>query len=486
MAAVCIYDNHIYPDVFIRNIVGEKTFGEIILKRVSVKQRFMQYYENLPVKGQLLEYDHEWEFDTLKKAVRSLSKDTRIIQLFSSQIIRDEGKEGVRVLFEKAGYSESNYVIRNEEGNIAGFIMSNTGDYLEFMELASNHLTDEEVYRRYRFDFSDMSADGFFDISVYSNFRNYITGGFDARFFNSFAGDEYVVKKISENREKIKAEYTFYGLLPDNMKPWFVMPYDYGEDEKSAFYSMKRYHMTDLAVRFVHGAIDLKEFDKLMEMVFYFLNSRAAKEIPAKEYKKTAESLYITKVKTRIEALKKHPGYEDLKRLSGSGDKEYIDLLLNKYLTSYERLVSKAELKNISVIGHGDLCFSNMLFDKNTELLMLIDPKGALKEEDLWTDPYYDVAKLSHSVCGRYDLFNNGLYRFDLDDDLKPELEIEFDNSEYVKIFKEYLKKNGFSYELVRLYEASLFLSMLPLHMDYPKKVFGFMKNAEAILEELK
>ncbi len=127
-----------------------------------------------------------------------------------------------------------------------------------------------------------------------------------------------------------------------------------------------------------------------------------------------------------------------------------------------------------------------MLFDKNTELLMLIDPKGALKEEDLWTDPYYDVAKLSHSVCGRYDLFNNGLYRFDLDDDLKPELEIEFDNSEYVKIFKEYLKKNGFSYELVRLYEASLFLSMLPLHMDYPKKVFGFVKNAEAILEELK
>ena len=484
MSAVCIYDNHIFPDVFIRNIVGEKTFGEIILKRVSVKDRFMTFYDSLPEKGTILEFNHDWEFEGLKKEIRSLTGDSRLIHIFSSQIVEDEEKEGVKVLFAKAALSDGNYLIRNGEGNVAGFIMKGTSDYIEFMELAKDRLGDEEVYFRYRFEFSEMTATGLFDISVYSNFRNYITGGFDARFFNSFAGDEYVVKKISDKKEKIKAEYTFYGLLPDDMKPWFVMPYDYGEDEKTAFYSMKRYHMTDLAVRFVHGAIDLKEFDQLMQMVFYFLNSRAKKEISKEEYEKRANDLYVEKVLKRTEELKKHKAYEKIRRMAQSS-LDPMDLLLERYRKLYDRISSGNKTKNISVIGHGDLCFSNMLFDKNTELLMLIDPRGALREEDLWTDPHYDIAKLSHSVCGRYDLFNNGLYRFDLDEDLRPVLEIEFDNSEYVKIFKDYLERNGYSFELIRLYEASLFLSMLPLHMDYPKKVFGFMQNAGMILDEL-
>ena len=49
----------------------------------------------------------------------------------------------------------------------------------------------------------------------------------------------------------------------------------------------------------------------------------------------------------------------------------------------------------------------------------------------------------------------------------------------------EYLEKNGFDYVRVRLYEASLFLSMLPYHMDQPGKVFGFLMNAIRILEEV-
>ena len=55
----------------------------------------------------------------------------------------------------------------------------------------------------------------------------------------------------------------------------------------------------------------------------------------------------------------------------------------------------------------------------------------------------------------------------------------------YVARFKEYLEQHGFAYELVRLYEASLFLSMLPLHIDNPHKVFGFLLNGIAILREV-
>ena len=37
----------------------------------------------------------------------------------------------------------------------------------------------------------------------------------------------------------------------------------------------------------------------------------------------------------------------------------------------------------------------------------------------------------------------------------------------------------------MRIYEASLFLSMLPLHIDNPHKVFGFILNVKNILKEI-
>ena len=143
------------------------------------------------------------------------------------------------------------------------------------------------------------------------------------------------------------------------------------------------------------------------------------------------------------------------------------------------------EKENCLVVGHGDLCFSNILYSREANLLKLIDPKGALEEADLYTDPYYDLAKLSHSICGCYDFFNSGLYQITMDRDMNIKLSIDTDPEPYMDIFKKYLQEKGFSYTKVRLYEASLFLSMLPYHMDQPGKVFGFLLNAIRILEEV-
>ena len=61
----------------------------------------------------------------------------------------------------------------------------------------------------------------------------------------------------------------------------------------------------------------------------------------------------------------------------------------------------------------------------------------------------------------------------------------EMKPEEYIALFRSYLEKNGYDYVLVRLYEAGLFLSMLPYHMDQPGKVFGFLLNAIRILDEV-
>ena len=77
------------------------------------------------------------------------------------------------------------------------------------------------------------------------------------------------------------------------------------------------------------------------------------------------------------------------------------------------------------------------------------------------------------------------MFEIRIREDFRCELEIGFDNTQYIKIFRDRLEENGYDYLRVRLYEASLFLSMLPLHMDYPHKVFGFILNVCRILKEI-
>ena len=243
--------------------------------------------------------------------------------------------------------------------------------------------------------------------------------------------------------------------------------------------------MTDLAIKWVHGSMDKSEFEALMDKYFFFFKCRHTKECTKEEYQKTADALYVDKVQSRINDLKQLPQYKNIEALLSSIGDVNIDSIVSRYLSLKDKIEAKNNYKPEMVIGHGDPCFANALYNKSTQMLKFIDPKGASVESDLWTNPYYDVAKLSHSVCGKYDFFNNGLFDIRIAEDFTYDLEIPFDNSEYMQIFKSKVEENGFDYLTVRIYEASLFISMLPLHIDNPHKVLGFILNADRILKEI-
>jgi hypothetical protein len=118
--------------------------------------------------------------------------------------------------------------------------------------------------------------------------------------------------------------------------------------------------------------------------------------------------------------------------------------------------------------------------------MKLIDPRGVDTAEDLFTDRYYDIAKLSHSILGGYDYINNGLFTISVARDLRLVLDVEQrDQSEEQNLFRQKLAEHDFDERLTRLYEASLFLSMLPLHADVPSKVAALALTADRILQEL-
>lgn len=478
MKIVTIYDDSQKKADVIRDVIGDKGFADVVVK----KKRLGAYYEEalreIFPQGEMILFSSPFACADLQESLeRRFPADTRILHCFSHYIFSDRSK--ALLTFEKLLYIDQSYRV-DLDGKTVALMFPSLGAYLPFLQAMAQGQTPLQLARQVS---PSIPIEGMTDISQIHHFIQCIAGNFDARYFNSLSGDEYTIVKTSSNKKKIRAEYTFYHLLPEDMRYWFVEPFRYREEEKSASYSMERLHMTDLAVKWVHGSVDLEEFDTILNKYFYFFRCRHEKPVSPEEYDRIAQSLYLDKVEQRVAELKAHPSYPSIRTLLASVGG--IDQVVAEYLRLKPLVEKRLKPRNISVIGHGDPCFSNAMYNKSTRTLKFIDPKGALAEKELWTNPYYDIAKLSHSICGRYDFFNNALFEIRIGEDLRPVLEIDFDNRAYIQAFRAKLEENGYDYLAVRLYEASLFISMLPLHIDNPLKVVGFLLNARNILKEV-
>ena len=480
MKILMVYDDTQKKADVIRDVIGDKGFADVVVK----KKRLGAYYEEalreVFPQGEMIVLSSAFAWkDLLESLERRLGSDTRVVHCFSHYIFSDRKK--ALLTFAKLPYIDGVYRVDQGSGTVA-IMFPGLASYIRFLQRMAQGQTPAQLIRQIP---DRIPIQGMTDISQIHHFIQCIAGNFDARYFNSLTGDEYIIVKSSSNKEKIRAEYTFYHLLPEDMRFWFVEPFRYQDQGETASYSMERLHMTDLAVKWVHGSVDLEEFDAILDKYFYFFQSRHQKPVSREEYRRNADALYRDKVERRVAQLKAHPAYPRIRALLAQGEGQSLDEMVEEYFRLKKEVEARVEFPAVSVIGHGDPCFSNAMYNKSTRTLKFIDPKGALEEKDLWTDPYYDIAKLSHSVCGQYDFFNNALFEIRIGEDLSPVLEIDFDNRAYIQAFRKKLEEKGYSYLAVRLYEASLFLSMLPLHIDNPRKVLGFLLNARNILKEV-
>ena len=479
MKYLIFYDDMMPKSEAIREVIGDKGFADVVIKKKQLaavcEDAIRQVYPN--GKWRIIRSFYE-----LPEVLQQLAKeapDSRILHVFADSLIIDP--EAAGLTWQKLPFVEEPFRVMAKE-KCAAVMFPDVPSYAAFLHaIKRDHMTTEEAAEITQ----DMPIDGTIDIGKTENFIQCITGNFDSRYFNSVHGDDITLTKTSTDKRKIKAEYTYYHLLPDEMKMWFVMPFSYQEGETTASYQMEHLHITDLAIKWVHGAISPTEFSALLEKYFTFFEARRQKPVSKETYQSTADALYVNKVRQRIAKLKTLPQYQKIAEILQATNGLTIDALADRYFRLKQSIEARQSYPLVSVIGHGDPCFANTLYHKSTQMLKFIDPKGALTEADLWTHPYYDVAKLSHSICGNYDFFNNGLFEIKIDAAFRSELVIDFDNRPYVKRFRTCLEAHGFDYLTVRIYEASLFLSMLPLHIDNPHKVFGFILNAMRILEEV-
>jgi hypothetical protein len=245
-----------------------------------------------------------------------------------------------------------------------------------------------------------------------------------------------------------------------------------------------------MAVQWVHDAVPDAVFDQFLADVTAFLAARRRRPAAAGEGEAIAARLYREKVKSRLDQLRQSAHGPQLERLFAIARPRdgSLEALCERYFRLLEgrwrEIAGVPEL----VIGHGDLCFSNILYDRESRLLKLLDAAGADAEAELWTHPLYDLAKLSHSALGDYDWINQDCFDIAVGPDCALALTTMAPRDAAVarkRRFVEVLARAGHPVGTVRLLEASLFLSMLPLHLDHPRKALAFAIRAGEILEEL-
>lgn len=463
----------------VRSLVGARRFGEITFKRRLLIDHFVTA---LPAwaRARLIHLRSDIDLSLLRTTIEASGEDAAACVIASRTGFVDS--ERLTQLLERLPYAEEDFTDRLYKPLL---VFMRDAHFL-IKEWADFQLSPLHKWERAWQGCQRLKSIEPLDLAQIRDFLLFTSGSTATRHFNQIEVDAYYYTKRSSDKQKMLAEYSFCNLVPESMRPWLIQTFDYRDEGDRASYKMLRYYLADAALQWVHGAFEADTFSPFVERLLFFLSERPRRSCSREESLRDARKLFVTKLEERV---KQFLDLEEGRRINSlaSSSSPAFDLrhLFDRYLRLYERYEKGFAFDHL-VVGHGDPCFSNVLYDQQRYLLKLIDPKGAVTKNDLWVHPLYDLCKISHSALGDYDFINNGLYSIGFTDKNELKLGICHTNHDVLKpLFLRAIKTKNYDIRVMRLGEASLFLSMLPLHIDHPNKVIAFMLKASQILEEV-
>jgi dTDP-glucose pyrophosphorylase len=200
-----------------------------------------------------------------------------------------------------------------------------------------------------------------------------------------------------------------------------------------------------------------------------------------------------------IYADKTHSRLEELKKSKNTWAKilEYFTITVNgNALLGWPGLDNSSKFKTLCeqlynpehcTIIHGDLQLANILYDFSTGSIKLLDPRGSFGQAGIFGDCKYDLAKMRHSLHGKYNHIVNDLFHVTPPKDnhftlIFPE---RSERRSIVDWFDDAVKTAGFDLDQVKFIEALLFMSMLPLHGDQPRRQLAMFLQGIRLLNEV-
>ena len=310
---------------------------------------------------------------------------------------------------------------------------------------------------------------------------------FNSRKFNSLYAEDGIVYKYGQNKNKISFEKSWFANLPNDLKVYSCRLINYSQDDASSyFYSLEYEFLPSLQELVVFGDLAENTWRKILASLSLCVEKFVEHKLEAKSpdffkfigHKKTQKRLSLVGSNLGI-TLEQHFFVNGEKMPS---IRQMADSLLG--------VIDKIDKPALTII-HGDLCFSNILYDQRSEKIKLLDPRGTIDDAtaSMYGDFRYDMAKISHSVFGEYDMIVTD--RYSLSYTNLGSLKIEFRTFENnsLKFLKEFLKTksiNGVKFDdyFVMAIVNLLFLTMIPLHSESKNRQMGFLATSAIIFKK--
>ena len=359
-------------------------------------------------------------------------------------------------------------------------------------DIDSFYKSIEEFYKNNSIDLIDATKQ-WEDYGHYDYYHNSKKQEVDAREFNSIEVDRKkgILVKKSKHKEKLIKEIQWYLKLPKNLEYLSPRIFDYSLSYEDPYISMEYYSYSTLHELYVYGDYSLngwrKIFNRLLEINLEFkkYNLKLEKE----EIKNALLDMYYNKTVDRLEQLKNNKNFEIFFQdtvLINKKEQKGLKFILPRL----KNIIEKEELlntENYNII-HGDYFFANILYDNRNNIVRLIDPRGNFGGYGIYGDNNYELAKLLHSLDGKYDLIVEDLFEVNLtDEEINYRIFYNQKQDDIKNLFYEKLKEYGIDRKKIQLIESLLFLSMVPLHSDsYDRQLLMISLGIEKINKFLK
>ena len=350
------------------------------------------------------------------------------------------------------------------------------------------------------------------DLGHYSTYSQASAKRLESRSFNHIKlyADKNIIYKSSTDLDRLNAEASYLKNIDDNLKRFFPRLLRYEQNKSMAKIHMEYIPYPNLGELFLHWDIGRNTWFNIMEKINLVINEIQSSGLSSNHsVSANTDWLYSKKLIRRQEQIRKFP--PDTQEIFQMGWNEWcsrefsLNVVNSKKLNSNKVINLPALNQSISRLIddliplendcqlrliHGDLCFNNILVEPMSCSIKLIDPRGELPKNASWPIGYgdcrYDLIKILHSSRYLYDVIVNDL--FELNGDINGNLILKLDIPSHYKdvdtAINANIIQNKLSSEEERLLVSSLFLSMLPLHKENPRRCLAFSCIGLLILEK--
>lgn len=326
------------------------------------------------------------------------------------------------------------------------------------------------------------------EVETFNKTRQNIT-----RHFNSIevTDDKTIVKK-STNENKIKQEINWYLNIPNKLRVYVPQLIDYSIIKNNVFYELEYVNFTPMQELFLYNLPDLSEWNKFLGLTFDMIERfnihSTGTRFNATEH---VSEILLDKTKQRVnELINTNKYFNELFNLNyikiNGNTYKNINLIWNNVENYLKENVINNSAQYWQVI-HGDLFFGNMLYDINSSTLKIIDPRGNFGIDGIYGDIRYDLAKLNHSILGKYDFIVNDLYALNINHEYEYDYIIYSSerHNDVLNLLKQQVENRGYDYKQILVITGLLFLSMIPLHKENQNNQIMFYLKAVEILNNL-